>query len=203
MHVAAGYFALHDDINTALICSGEITRDRITYDMQTVEEVTLGVAGLTLGNAAAALLITREALPAGGALLKGFTHRSLPETGNSAGPRRRASSCPTPKNCSRCRCTSCPRFADFGQVGWTPGRSITTPSISQVRLSWNGSSPTRRQTRCRHLHPFRCGEHRQHRVGTRSGSSDAQRHGGQRRQDRHRQCGGRLHHGGCGRRVVC
>lgn len=79
MHVAAGYFALHDDINTALICSGEITRDRITYDMQTVEEVTLGVAGLTLGNAAAALLITREALPAGGALLKGFTHRSLPE----------------------------------------------------------------------------------------------------------------------------
>ena len=79
MHVAAGYFALHDDINTALICSGEITRDRITYDMQTAEEVMLGVAGLTLGNAAAALLITREALPAGGALLKGFTHRSLPE----------------------------------------------------------------------------------------------------------------------------
>lgn len=79
MHVAAGYFALHDEINTALICSGEITRNRVTYDMQTAEEVMLGVAGLTLGNAAAALLITREALPAGGALLKGFTHRSLPE----------------------------------------------------------------------------------------------------------------------------
>ena len=79
MHVAAGYFALHDDIQTALICSGEITRDRITYDMQTVEDVMLGVAGLTLGNAAAALLVTREALPSGGALLKGFTHTSLPE----------------------------------------------------------------------------------------------------------------------------
>lgn len=79
MHVVAGYFALHPDIETALICSGEITRDRITYDMQTAEEVMLGVAGLTIGNAAAALLITREKLPAGGALVKGFTHTSLPE----------------------------------------------------------------------------------------------------------------------------
>lgn len=79
MHVVAGYFALHDDLKTALICSGEITRDRITYDMQTAEEVMLGVAGLTLGNAAAALLVTREVLPSGGALVKGFTHTSLPE----------------------------------------------------------------------------------------------------------------------------
>lgn len=79
MHVVAGYFALHPDIKTALICSGEITRDRITYDMQTAEEVMIGVAGLTIGNAAAALLITREPLPAGGALVKGFTHKSLPE----------------------------------------------------------------------------------------------------------------------------
>ncbi len=79
MHVAAGYFALHDDINTALICAGEITRDRITYDLQTVEEVTLGVAGLTLGNAAAALLITREPLAAGGARLEAITHETLPE----------------------------------------------------------------------------------------------------------------------------
>jgi 3-oxoacyl-[acyl-carrier-protein] synthase-3 len=79
MHVAAGYFALHDDIQTALICSGEITRDRITYDLQTPEDVMLGVAGLTLGNAAAALLITREALPKGGARLEAITHKSLPE----------------------------------------------------------------------------------------------------------------------------
>lgn len=79
IHVAAGYFALHDDIQTALICSGEITRDRVTYDLQTINDVMLGVAGLTLGNGAAALLITREALPAGGALLKGIAHKTLPE----------------------------------------------------------------------------------------------------------------------------
>jgi 3-oxoacyl-[acyl-carrier-protein] synthase-3 len=79
MHVAAGYFALHDDIQTALICSGEITRDRVTYDLQTLEDVVTGVAGLTISNAAAALLITREPLPTGGARLEAFMHMSLPE----------------------------------------------------------------------------------------------------------------------------
>lgn len=79
MHVAAGYFALHDNIRTALICAGEITRDRVGYDMQSVQDVALGVAGLTIGNAAAALLITREPLPTGGARLVGVMHQSLPE----------------------------------------------------------------------------------------------------------------------------
>ena len=79
MHVAAGYFALHDDIQTALVCSGEITRDRVTYDLQTLEDVMVGVAGLTISNAAAALLITREPLPLGGARIEAFMHKSLPE----------------------------------------------------------------------------------------------------------------------------
>ena len=79
LHVVAGYFALHDDIRTALICAGEITRDRITFDMQTAEELMAGVAGLTIGNGAAALLVTREALPLGGARLERIVHKSLPE----------------------------------------------------------------------------------------------------------------------------
>ncbi len=79
MHVAAGYFALHDDVQTALVCAGELTRDRITYDMQSPEELFLGVAGLTLGNAAAALLVTRTALPKGGARIVGMLHKSMPE----------------------------------------------------------------------------------------------------------------------------
>ena len=79
VHVAAGYFALHDDINTALICSGEITRDRITYDLQSIDDMMVGVAGLTLGNAAAALLVTRDPLATGGAQLKAITHQTLPE----------------------------------------------------------------------------------------------------------------------------
>jgi 3-oxoacyl-[acyl-carrier-protein] synthase III len=79
LHVAAGYFALHSDIQTALICAGELTRDRITYDMQSLEDVAVGVAGLTLGNAAAALLISREPLPAGSARLVGLLHKTLSE----------------------------------------------------------------------------------------------------------------------------
>ena len=79
LHVVAGYFALHDEINTAVICAGEITRDRIGFDMQTAEELMLGVAGLTIGNAAAALLVTREPLPAGGARLEQIVHKTLPE----------------------------------------------------------------------------------------------------------------------------
>ncbi len=79
LHVAAAYFALHEDINTAMICSGEITRDRVSYEMQSIDEVMLGVAGLTIGNAAAAILITRDRLPLGGARLLGFMHKTLPE----------------------------------------------------------------------------------------------------------------------------
>lgn len=79
LHVVAGYFALHDDINTAIICSGELTRDRINYDIQTFEQMMIDVAGLTLGNAAAALLVTRDRLPKGGARLVGITHKTLSE----------------------------------------------------------------------------------------------------------------------------
>lgn len=76
LHVAAGYFALHDEVQTALICSGEITRDRLSYDMQSVEDVMVNVAGLTLGNAAAAMLVTREALAGGGARLVEMIHQT-------------------------------------------------------------------------------------------------------------------------------
>lgn len=79
LHVVAGYFALHDEIRTALICAGEITRDRIAFDIQTAEDLMLGAAGLTIGNAAAALLVTRDPLPAGGARLEQIVHKTLPE----------------------------------------------------------------------------------------------------------------------------
>ena len=79
LHVVAGYFALHEEIDTALICAGEITRDRITFDMQTAEELMVGVAGLTIGNGAAALLVTRKPLATGGARLEQIVHKTLPE----------------------------------------------------------------------------------------------------------------------------
>ncbi len=79
VHVAAGYFAVHDEITTALVCAGEITRDRVTHELQSIDDVMLGMAGLTLGNAAAAILITREALPQGGARLVGIMQQTRGE----------------------------------------------------------------------------------------------------------------------------
>src|SRR6202012_5065911 len=79
IHVVASYFALHPEIKTALVCAGELWRDRVTYDIQTVDDVANLAAGLTLGNAAAAFLVTRESLPAGSARLLGFQHKTLAE----------------------------------------------------------------------------------------------------------------------------
>ncbi|MBV8862131.1 MAG: hypothetical protein JO259_09745 [Mycobacterium sp.] len=79
LHVASGYFAIHDEIQTAMICAGELTRDRISHDMQSPEEAAVRVAGLTLGNAAAAFLVSREPMAGGSARLKAIGHRTLPE----------------------------------------------------------------------------------------------------------------------------
>jgi 3-oxoacyl-[acyl-carrier-protein] synthase III len=79
LHVVAGYFALHDELRTALVCAGELMRDRLSYDIQSLEDVALRAAGLTIGNAAAAFLVTREPLPAGSARVVGLQHKTLPE----------------------------------------------------------------------------------------------------------------------------
>jgi 3-oxoacyl-[acyl-carrier-protein] synthase III len=79
LHVVAGYFALHPELKTALVCAGELWRDHVTYDIQSIEDVANYAAGLTLGNAAAAFLVTRDALPAGSARLLGFQHKTFAE----------------------------------------------------------------------------------------------------------------------------
>jgi 3-oxoacyl-[acyl-carrier-protein] synthase-3 len=79
LHVVAGYFAVHDELRTAVVCAGELTRDRISYDIQSPEDLAVRGAGLTLGNAAAAFLVTREPLPGGSARLVGFRHETRPE----------------------------------------------------------------------------------------------------------------------------
>jgi 3-oxoacyl-[acyl-carrier-protein] synthase III len=79
IHAVAGYFALHPEIKTAVVCAGELWRDRVTYDLQTMDDVANLAAGLTLGNAAAAFLVTRESLPAGSARLLGFQHKTMAE----------------------------------------------------------------------------------------------------------------------------
>jgi 3-oxoacyl-[acyl-carrier-protein] synthase III len=77
LHVVAGYFALHDELKTALVCAGELMRDHVSYDIQSVEDVATRAAGLTIGNAAAAFLVTRKPLPGGSARLLDIRHTTL------------------------------------------------------------------------------------------------------------------------------
>src|ERR1700733_2505310 len=77
IHVVAGYFALHPEIKMALVCAGELWRDRVTYVLLTLDDVANLSAGLRLGHAAEALLVTRGSLPAGSARLLGFQNKTL------------------------------------------------------------------------------------------------------------------------------
>ena len=140
LHVVAGYFALHDDIDTAIICSGELTRDRINYDIQTFEQMMIDVAGLTLGNAAAALLITRERLPKGGAR-PGPRTRPSASTGPRAGPRSTATSESQSKELFALAVHTPPEVSRLlDDAGWKPEEVDHYASISPARQCWNESS---------------------------------------------------------------
>lgn len=78
VHIACGHFALHPEYKTALIVSAELTRRFLSYDIQSPEELVHKVAGLTIGNAAAAWLIRRDPLPAGSMRILGGANFSRP-----------------------------------------------------------------------------------------------------------------------------
>jgi 3-oxoacyl-[acyl-carrier-protein] synthase III len=75
IQAAAAYFALHDEYRTALICTSELFRHFVSYDVQAVKDLYYKSAGLTVGNAAACVLLRRDPWPHGGIrLLKVDTH---------------------------------------------------------------------------------------------------------------------------------
>lgn len=71
IHAFAGLCALDPDIRTGLVCaaegSGRQSRGQgwVSYDIQKSEDLNLLAAGLTIGNAAAAAVVSREAPPWG------------------------------------------------------------------------------------------------------------------------------------------
>ncbi|MBM4353407.1 MAG: hypothetical protein FJ109_06355 [Deltaproteobacteria bacterium] len=65
VHIACGHFAIHPEYRTALVVSAELTRKFLSYDIQSPEELVHRVAGLTIGNAAAAWLVRREPFAGG------------------------------------------------------------------------------------------------------------------------------------------
>jgi len=79
IHVACGHFALHRSLRTALVCSAELTRQFLGYSIQATDDLDAKVAALTIGNAAAALLVRRRPFPGGCLKLLAARNHSLPE----------------------------------------------------------------------------------------------------------------------------
>jgi 3-oxoacyl-[acyl-carrier-protein] synthase-3 len=79
IQTAAAYFSLHQSYQTALICTSELTGDFLSYDIQTVRDLYMKSAGLTVGNAAACVLLRRQAWPAGSLRLLDMATYTAPD----------------------------------------------------------------------------------------------------------------------------
>ncbi|NLH48099.1 MAG: hypothetical protein GX444_05780 [Myxococcales bacterium] len=78
VHIAGAYFNLHDHFQNALVCSAELTRNFLSYAIQSVPELVEKAAGLTIGNAAAAWAISRRPFPGGCLRIRAARNYSLP-----------------------------------------------------------------------------------------------------------------------------
>ncbi len=79
VHVACAYLNMYEHLNTALVCSAELTRQFLSYEIGSIRELVEKVAGLTIGNAAAAWLIRREPFPGGSTRILAMNNYSLPQ----------------------------------------------------------------------------------------------------------------------------
>jgi 3-oxoacyl-[acyl-carrier-protein] synthase-3 len=79
IQTAAAYLALHDDYRCALVCTSELSREFLSYDIQTVRDLGTKFAGLTVGNGAACMLLRRTPWPGGGIRLQGINSHTVPD----------------------------------------------------------------------------------------------------------------------------
>ena len=79
VHAAAGVLNLHDDYRTALVCTSELSGNYLSYDIQDVRDLHMKSAGLTIGNAAACLLLRKTPFPGGGMRLTSIATSSAPD----------------------------------------------------------------------------------------------------------------------------
>lgn len=65
IQTAAAYLGLHPSYRSALVCTSELSGNFLSFDIQTVRDLYLKTAGLTVGNAAACMLLGRTPWPEG------------------------------------------------------------------------------------------------------------------------------------------
>ena len=79
IQTAAAYLSLHDEYRTALVCTSELSGDYLSYDIQQVKDLYMKSAGLTIGNAAACVLLRKTPWPGGGIRLRGIDTHTAPD----------------------------------------------------------------------------------------------------------------------------
>ena len=79
IQTAAGYLALHDNYRTALVFTSELSGQFLSYEIQTVRDLQMKTAGLTIGNAAACMLLRRKPFPRGGIRLNAINTFTAPD----------------------------------------------------------------------------------------------------------------------------
>lgn len=79
IQVAAAYLNLHPHYRTALVCTSELFRHYLSYDLQSVKDLYTRSAGLTVGNGAACFLLRRRPWPRGGVKVLGMETHSVPD----------------------------------------------------------------------------------------------------------------------------
>ena len=82
IQTAAAYLGLHDHYRTALVCTSELSRHFLSYDIQTVRDLRMKSANLTVGNAAACVLLRRAPFPEGGIRLISLDTITVPDHWN-------------------------------------------------------------------------------------------------------------------------
>jgi 3-oxoacyl-[acyl-carrier-protein] synthase-3 len=79
VQTAAAYLNMHPDYRTALIFTSELSGSYLSYDIQTVRDLHMKTAGLTVGNAAACLLLRSTPFPGGGIRLLAINTTTAPD----------------------------------------------------------------------------------------------------------------------------
>jgi len=79
LQTAAAYLGLHDNYRTALVCTSELSRQFLGYDIQSVRDLRMKSASLTVGNAAACMLLRAAPFPEGGMRLLSMDTITAPD----------------------------------------------------------------------------------------------------------------------------
>lgn len=82
LQAAAGYLAVHDEYRTALVFTSELSDTFLSYDIHTVRDLQMKTAGLTIGNAAACILLRRKPFPGGGIRVQSIGTFTAPDHWN-------------------------------------------------------------------------------------------------------------------------